>query len=411
MSSTTTEPRIFFSVAEASADLYAANLARSLRRRIPTARFFGLTGPLLHNAGCETFHDLSAKSAMLLATLKRIPEGLLLLHRLKREFHREAPNAAVLIDSPVVNLRIAKLCKSLQIPVLYYVAPQTWAWAAGRVQKMRKWIDRLEVILPFEERYFQSRGLNARFVGHPLFEERERSAPDEHRIADLRMRGQPVIALLPGARRQVIHEVFPGQLEIAARIQARFPKSFFLVVGAHAAAEDTARAIAASLSRSGLKLSLDRILFDSDHRDEMLLASDLALVASGTATLDVAYRATPMIVMYNHGRMIYPIAKAAFKLLGREFLTTNFLSLPNIIAGREIVPEFMPLYRSIDPIAETAIDMLSNPDKRDQQSRTLAETVSPLIRNDVSDAVASDLIELMRGRTVPEQCTTIMGPT
>src|SRR5262249_53672246 len=128
-------------------------------------------------------------------------------------------------------------------------------------------------------------------------------------------------------------------------------QAFFVIVAAHAQAEDLARTIAAQLIRSGLPLKLDRLLFDCRHRDEMLLASDLALVASGTATLEVAYRATPMIVMYNHGRLFYPLAKAALRLLCKPFLTTKYLSLPNILAGRELVPEFMPFYKSVNPIA------------------------------------------------------------
>lgn len=393
-------PRLFLSVAETSADIYAAGLIEAVMQRQPGASFFGLTGPRARDAGAETFHDLTAKSAMLLGAVARVPEAMWMMHRLKKSLAAAPPDAAVLIDSPAINLRIAAVCQRLGIPVLYYVAPQTWAWAEGRVEKMRRLIARLAVILPFEEAYFAGHGIPAKFVGHPLFERLERTTPDERRIAALRQRGQPLIALLPGSRRQVIHEVFPGQLEVAAAISREYREAFFLVVAADAMAEDTARAIATRVTRAGLALSLDRLLFDCRCRDEMLLAADMALVASGTATLEVAYRATPMIVMYNHGRWLLPVANAVLGLMGKQLLRTKYLCLPNILAQRELVPEFMPYYASTAPIAEKALELLASPRRRAEQEAGLAELVAPMVRNDVSATVAEELLGLCARREI-----------
>jgi len=293
----------------------------------------------------------------------------------------------VLVDSPFLNLRIAKLCKQIGIPVLYYVAPQVWAWAPRRIEKVRRRIDRLAVILPFEETYFQERGVPARFVGHPLFETLEQIAPDDARIDQYRAHGRPVIALLPGSRRQVVQEVFPGQVEVAAGILRQHPQAVFLVACAGPETEDLARQIATRLTRSVSSLPLDRLVFDHRFRAEMLLAADLALVASGTITLEVAYRATPMIVMYNHGRLFY-------HLIARRLLTTPHLSLPNILAGRELVPEFMPYYTSTRPILDRALAMLADPAALESAQRDLADLVAPLVRTDVSDRVADELSAL-----------------
>ena len=391
-------PSIFLSVAEASADLYAAGLMRAFPRRCPGATFWGLTGPCSREAGAATFFDLTAHASMLTGVVGNIPRVLLMLRRLRRELAARRPAAAVLIDSPALNLsRIAPMCNRLGIPVLYYVAPQTWAWAEKRVEQMRRRIDRLLVILPFEEAYFARHGIRARFVGHPLFERLEATQPDAARVAAYRARGAPVLALLPGSRRQVIQEVLPGQLEVAASVRRTHAGAAFLVVAAHAAAEDLARGIVGRLGPR-LGLPVERFAFDHRWRDEMLLAADLALVASGTATLEVAYRATPMIVMYNHGRWMYPLAKFVLGLLGRPFITTPWLSLPNILAGRELAPEFMPFYRSAAPIARAALSLLDDDSARERMSRDLAALVAPMVRTDVSEQAAEELAGLIGSR-------------
>ncbi|MEE8170987.1 MAG: lipid-A-disaccharide synthase [Phycisphaerae bacterium] len=389
-------PRIFVSVAERSADLYAAQFIRAFDSRFGPAEFYGLTGPLTRSVGVHTVHDLTHRSSMLFSAIARVPEALLLLRRLRRDFMRNPPIAAVLVDSPALNLPLAGICKSLQIPVLYYVAPQTWAWREGRVKKIRRRVDRLIAILPFEEDYFRKHQISVCHAGHPLFEWLEQSQADASRVEQYVSDAQPVVVLMPGSRRQVIHEVFPGQLHVAARIRQQFPKARFLLAAADADGEDLARMMATRAQRGGDGPPPDCIVFDHRYRQEMLLAADLALVASGTATLEVAYRATPMIVMYNHGRLIYPLIKAAFALFGRSFIRTRFLSLPNILADREIVPEFMPYYRRIEPIADCAIAMLRDPAGLQARQRELAELIAPLVRTDVSAAVAAELDALIR---------------
>jgi len=386
---------IFLSVAETSADLYGANLLTALRGRRPERRCWGLTGPRTRAAGCETFHDMVGGAAMLFGAIARVPGALLMLERLKRKFRREPPAAAVLIDSPALHLPLARICRRMSIPVLYYVAPQTWAWKERRVAVIRENVDRLVAILPFEPEYFARHGITARFHGHPLFEELERTPPDEARVAAYRASGDPLIVLMPGSRRRVIEEVFPDQWRVAERLAREFRGARFLVAAADAEGEDRVRAIARRMDQSAAATLVDRITFDHRTRGEMLAAADLALVASGTATLEVAYHATPMIVMYNHGRWMLPLMEAGLGLAGGRLLRTTYLSLPNILAGRAIVPEFMPFYPSIEPIVACAANWLSDRAALRSKQRELAALVAPMVRADVSAAVAADLDSLI----------------
>ncbi len=377
-------PRVFISAAEQSADEHAAAFIAAFLRRQPDATFVGLAGPAMRAVGCECFHDMTARSAMALAAVRRVPEALGLLRRLKTLLAHQPFDAAVVVDSPTLNLPIAKLCRRRGIPVLYYIAPQTWAWAPWRNGRIRKRVDRLACIWPFEEDWFRADGIDATYVGHPSFDRLLAAAPDPERIRSLRTDAAPVIALLPGSRRHVIQEVLPGQLEVAVALARRFRRIRFLLVVANEAVREQ---IERQTAPSGLSQRLTLLSGPTD-RTAAILAADLALVASGTVTLEVAYHATPMIVMYNAGRW-------AYQLVGRWLISTRFLSIPNILANREIVPEFMPYYRSTDPITATAVEWLSSPGKLERVRQELRDLIQPIVKPGAADNAASELEKLL----------------
>ncbi len=393
--STVTHPHIFVSVAEQSADEHAAKFAEAFRRLAPHATFGGLAGPALRAAGCEGLHDMTAHSAMALAALRRIPEALRLLARIKSHLSEQRYDAAVLVDSPAINLPIAKLFKKRGIPVLYYIAPQTWAWGpkGWRNRRLRNRVDRLACIWPFEEPYFSAAGIPATYVGHPSFDRLIDVHVDTPRVDALRRGAKPVLTLLPGSRRHVVEEVFPGQLEVAVAVATRFPASRFLAVAANDAIKRLIRSYLEPHNRPrvrGRDLPVE-ILEGAADRAAAIRAADLALVASGTVTLEVAYHGAPMIVMYNSGRWPY-------RLVGRWLLTTPFLSIPNILAGREVVPEFMPFYRTTDPISARAVDWLSNPMALDRVRADLLATIRPLAKPGAADNAARTLAALLAER-------------
>ena len=395
-------PRIFVSVAEQSADEHAAALIRAFRAIESQATFHGLAGPAMQAEGCECLKDMTSKSAMAMAALRRVPEALKLLHQLKRYFAENSFDAAVMVDSPALNLPIAKLCRKFNIPVLYYIAPQTWAWGPRnwRNTRVRRRVDRLACLWPFEQPYFRAAGINATYVGHPSFDRLLGLKVDERRIDELRDQASPIITILPGSRRHVVEEVLPGQLEVARALAIRFPRVRFLVVAANEGIKTLVEAhIETGLRKPGArKTGLEKtgpsteyrvhVLSGASDRAAAIRAADLALVASGTVTLEVAYHATPMIVMYNASRWFH-------LLLGRWLITTKHFSIPNIIAGREIVPEFMPYYRSTDPIIARVVEWLSAPQGLDKIREDLNRTIRPIVKTGAAANTAKQLAELL----------------
>lgn len=377
---------VFISAAEQSADEHAAALIRAFTRLRPGSRFRGLAGPAMRAAGCDCIEDLTTRSAMAAAAFRRVPEAWLLLRRLRAHLNETPYDAAVVVDSPALNLPIAKLCRRANVPVLYYIAPQSWAWGWRwwRNRRIRNRVDRIACIWPFEEAYFREANIPATFVGHPSFDRLLSQRPDPSRIAELRGTHAPVVALLPGSRRHVVDEVLPGQLDAAGALAIRYPKARFLFVAANS--EARARIEQALAARKKTLQTL--ILMGDAERAAAIVAADFALVASGTVTLEVAYHGTPMIVMYNAGRWTY-------HLLGRWLITTPHLSLPNILAGRRIVPEFMPYYHSADPIIATAVEWLASPSKLERVRHDLREIIRPLAKAGAAESAAAQLAQLI----------------
>jgi lipid-A-disaccharide synthase len=292
-------------------------------------------------------------------------------------------DAAVVIDSPVLHLPLAAKAHALNIPTLYYIAPQMWAWGMYRIHKLRSNVDRVACILPFEEKFFRDEGIDATFVGHPLAEQFSETRIDRQASDRMRGRGQPFVALLPGSRRHVVESVLPGQLEVAGRIKAELPRAAF---GVSVANPQVAPIVDALVSRSNLD-----VLKCPRDRAELIHAADLVLVASGTTALEVAFHERPMIVMYNASRLFYQV-------VGRWMISTEFLSLPNILAGREVVPEFMPYYTDTAPIADRAIELLRDDAARGRMQRDLLEVVAPLKGARASRNAAEILLTLARER-------------
>ncbi|MFQ5423945.1 MAG: lipid-A-disaccharide synthase [Phycisphaerae bacterium] len=379
--------RIFISAAEQSADEHAAGLIRAAGEQIGNVSFVGLAGPAMQDAGCEAIHDMTTRSAMAGAVVWRIPEAIGVLRSVKRLLSSNRFDAAVVVDSPTLNLPIARLCRQFAVPVLYYIAPQTWAWAEWRNRRIRRRVDRMACIWPFEESYFRSFGIPARYVGHPSFDRFIAHPGDDAEVARLRRTQGPLITILPGSRRHVVREVLPGQLEVARSLAARFKNARFLIVPANAEVRVLIRDL---VGQCGADL---RISYSDgpQGRATAIRAATLVLVASGTVTLEVAYHATPMIVMYNANRWLY-------RLLGRWLISTPHLAIPNILAGRRIVPEFMPYYKSVDPIIAQASEWISTPSSLARVRAELRAAVDPIVKPGAAASAARELSGLLRDR-------------
>lgn len=373
-------PLIFISAAEPSADLHGAGLIRATLAICPNARFVGVAGPEMVQAGCEPVFDMTRHAAMLLGALRSAGRAARMMAICDAHLRRYHFDGAVVIDSPMLHLPLAARAQAAGVPVMYYIAPQLWAWGSYRIHKLRNRCDHVAVILPFEEEYFRNLGVEATFVGHPLAEQVADNTVDEDVVQSIQMRGKPLVALLPGSRKHVVASILPGQLEVAQRITDVFPEAAF---GVSVANSQVAPLIQSVSTSTRIRLTA----YQSNHA-ELICAADLVLVASGTSTLEVALHERPMIVMYNSSRLF-------FHLVGRWMIHTPYLSLPNILAGREIVPEFMPYYTSTRPIAERAIEWLRSGELLKTVACDLRRTVEPLRHTRASDKAAAILLDMI----------------
>lgn len=385
-------PRVFISVAEASADLHAAALVRTARSHHPDWTFYGLTGPRLRDLGVETVADLSAHAAMLAGAFGIARRAWKILQICEQNWRSRPPDVVVLLDSPELHLGIPELglrgfagrARRMGIPVVYYIAPQTWASRPWRNRAIARDIGRLACILPFEPAYFHAQGIQAEFVGHPLFESLQREQPDMQFADRLRASRRPIITLLPGSRQGVIDAILPRQLEVIRRVRERLIDAICLI---SSASEDRRAQIQGILNRYELDAEIH-----IGRNTDLLHTADLVLVASGTATLEVAYHRKPMIVMYHAGNSLH----IPYRLLGRRFLQTPHLSLVNILAGARVVPEFMPFLPDSSIIAELAVQLLRDTTWRNLMRAQIEQVVAPLERTRASENVCRIIAEALQ---------------
>jgi lipid-A-disaccharide synthase len=318
------ERRFLIVAGEASGDAHAARLVAAMRG-LGVCRVRGVTGPALAAAGAERLVAMAELSVIgFSGVLARLPRIWSAYRRLLAEARDFRPHAAVLVDSPGFNFRLGPALHRLGIPVFYYIAPQVWAWHAGRAAAMARWVSRLAVILPFEEELFRRAGVDARFVGHPLLED---LAPETDAATLRREAGVPeggtLLGLLPGSRPQEMIAHAPVMAEAARRLVATRPG----VVAALALAPGLEREVA------GLGRALAGVRLLSGRTRAVQAHAACCAVASGTATLETALFGTPEAIVYRTGRLNYAIARRVVRL--------SHIGLPNIVARRTVAPELI----------------------------------------------------------------------
>jgi lipid-A-disaccharide synthase len=343
---------------EASADLHAARALRELQRLRPGLGAFGVGGPALREAGLEALHPAEEISVMGLDVIPRIPRILGILGDLARAAASRRPRAALLVDLPDFNLRLAARLKALGIPVVYYVSPTIWAWRRGRARKIARVVDRMLCILPFEPKAYEGTGVAARFVGHPFAEKPPPAEAAAYRAALGLPADRPTIALVPGSRRGEIGRILPPMLGAAERLLARHPGAQFVLPVAPTLSRDL---LAPHLARHP---GLDVRLVDG-RTAEAVGASDGAIVKSGTSTLEAALMLRPMIAVYRASWLTY--------VVGRLLVRIAFFSLPNLLAGRAVVPELLQREASAERMAAELERLLGDPAAREAQLAGLRE--------------------------------------
>ena len=366
------------SAGEASGDVAAAGLVQSLRAASPGLEFFGLGGPEMEARGVELLAPSSRIAVTgLFEVLPALGRILSTLKTLKKALESRRPRALILVDFPDFNFLLARKARKLGIPVIYYIVPQIWAWRSGRVEFLKKNLSHLVVILPFEEEWFGSRGLSTYYAGHPLAD-RPEVGPGESAafLAEAGLDpGRPVLALLPGSRRNEIKRTLGPIRETVRILMEKKPELQFLVPAAPG--RDPGRIERAF---AGLPVKVVR-----GRAARVLAAARAALVCSGTATLEAALSPTPLVMFYK----IHPLTYFL-----RHFVTTiQTFSLPNLIAGRRVVPELIQDQASPRRMAAELLDLLEDGPERSKMVAGLKEVRAKVGPPGGSDRAARSILE------------------
>lgn len=424
-------PLFFLTAAEHSGDALGAALIHALKRLYPDARFVGVGGEKMAAAGCRLLANPVKRSAMLVgAFLTQSRFWWKLLREIRAELATQKPHVVIPIDSSAINLRIARIAKSQNLPVCYYVAPQVWASRPWRIKKIRQSVDTLCCVLPFEEQYFHERGVHGVYVGHPMFDT-PADTPDtdplrlEPPLPGMKSEATPLaarpstvspepvpsrsasraarlpftpppasspaaprIAIFPGSRRAEIDAHMPPMLEIISEIKGRFNRATFV---AAAPSDERAWQI-----RHHLRTANTPVDIRTGAADAIIRWADLIIVKSGTGTLQVARHGKPMVVLFAVPRWQWAVA--------RHFILTPHIALVNILAGRELVPEFIPLNGSPLPVARECIELISRPERRAAMAKDLRALVEPLQprQTPAGPLLAADRVAQQVAKLIPQ---------
>jgi lipid-A-disaccharide synthase len=374
---------IVIAAGEASGDLHGAALATALRAQAPSARLVGMGGPAMAAAGVECVADVTGSA----------PVGFLEvvghLGALRRAFRRlraivarrPAPRALVLIDFPEFNLRLARIAHRSGVPVVYFIPPQIWAWRPGRVRTIRRLVTLVLAVLPFERALYRRAGVRVAFVGHPVRDHLAAAPSREAARAALGLAGEAeVIGLLPGSRSGEIDAVLAVMRDAAALMGRARPAARFVL------------AVAPTVDGGAVRSALgpgSPIRVVEGQTYAVMRAADLLLVTSGTATLEAAVLGTPMVVCYR--------LAALSELIARVLLRVPWMSLPNLVAGRAVVPELYRAATTPHGLARVALDLIGNADELAAQREAFSELAHQLGPGGVAARAASLVLATAAG--------------
>ena len=367
---------IFISAGELSGDIHGGNLIAAIRRKQPEINVSAIGGDNMSSAGAHLLYHIRETSFMGFAeVVKHLPFIYKLWKKTLRHINHTRPDLVVLIDYPGFNLRLARAITKLNIPVVYYISPQVWAWHQSRVKKIKKYTRMVLCILPFEEKWLKNRGVNAHFVGHPLIDHIEKirnsnTAPESLKPKNV----TPYIGLFPGSRRQEVQRHLPVMLKAVHRLKEDYP------------ALNVAVSIAPDINMSAYEKEncCDWIHWFRNQNHRIMQSADLLIMSSGTATLEATLFRTPLIVIYRLSNISY--------LMGKLLVKVPFISLANLIANKKGITELVQHEANADNIVNEANTLLSDNEYRAQMIKFLTEVNQKLGESGTSDRAAEIIL-------------------
>ncbi len=386
----------FISAGEHSGDLLGADLVLALKEKLPKLSAFGIVGSAMANAGVDEIANISEISVMGVAeVLPKLAKLRMLETRILSWIDQSEPKFAVLIDNPAFHLRLAEQLKMRGIKVFQYVAPKLWAWGEGRAPALKENFDTVLGILPFEEDFFTSRGIRYSYVGSPLKDRIDKVIIKREALG--LPKDKPVIACLPGSRPSELKLNLPTIAGVRDHLARHLPDAIFIVPVAHNLSFE---AVTAALSYGGRAPVMEpvtsggtvavesykcgNLVFVRGMSLELMAAADVAIVASGTATLECALLGTPMVVVYTMSELSYQIAIRKVKV--------PYVSLVNLIAGKKLVSEFIQDF-SLEDISDELLDLLTNKERRKSVRNSFED-----IRDRLKGAAADNAATVIAGR-------------
>lgn len=365
---------------ETSGELYGSLLAVSLRNRVPGIRILGIGGEKMKEAGVELVSGITSAFgiAEAVSSLRAIRRTLA---SASQTLIKERPGVLVLIDYPDFNLKLASLAKREKIKVLYYVSPQVWAWRRNRIKKIARLVDKMAVILPFEEEIYKDAGVECEFVGHPAFDEIQGMRTDKDELKDALglQRERPLLALLPGSRPHELERLLPLTLEVVRRSKKEFGSFQFCIPLAPNTDSAAYGKVIDELREEGVVINKGESL-------KVLAASDMAVIASGTATLQAVLLGIPFVVMYK----LFPLTY----WLGKMILKVKHISLVNILSGSEVVKELLQADASPENIMQELRRITADGAYREKMVETFGVVRKMFSGKNASDRVADIAIRM-----------------
>jgi lipid-A-disaccharide synthase len=379
-------PRIFFSVGEPSGDVHGANLIRALREKCPPLSVRGFGGDKMVEAGLHSDFDLTTLAVVGFAeVLPKLREFFRVADIAEEVFRQGLVDGVVLIDFPGFNWHIAKRAKKYGLPVYYYLPPQLWAWGSWRIKKIRKHVDRVLCNIPFEKEWFESRGVAVDYVGHPFFDVVYSQPLDQNFVNQWSDSPSLQVAVLPGSRQHEVHRIWPLQLEIIRNLHKEFPQVRYLVAAL--------KQPHAEWCRSQIKGADEQLPVEifSGKTSEIISLADCVLTKSGSVSLELMAREKPTVVLYQVSNLTYALGKMLTRL--------KSMTLPNMIAGETIMPEFLAAGKSKVAVrqAEVALaELLRNPGAREKQKESLRKLGKDFAQPGASAKAAELLLKYLQ---------------